>query len=129
MHLASILILLPLTAMNIPRALSSPLSLDNLPSLSDMQSLYHRSPSTPGGQQPRALVYAGPATTPDLAQSVGHLLRTSPANFSVSYVGGNMSDPAWEDGEDEEEIVMIKHLNETVLEEVDLFAVGGGDGA
>ena len=71
--------------------------------------------------QPRALVYAGPATDAENAMSVAHLLRTSPSKFTVTYVGGNVSD--FEDG-----AVMVPKITKKVLEEVDLFAVPGGPG-
>lgn len=37
--------------------------------------------------QPKALVYRGPATCDGCPEAVAHLLRTSPSNFSVDYVG------------------------------------------
>ncbi len=38
-------------------------------------------------ERPRALVYRGPAACSGCPESVGHLLKTSPYNFQVTYVG------------------------------------------
>jgi hypothetical protein len=88
------------------------LSLSTLSDLAHIPTHRHQNRDT----QPRALIYAGPATSADLAESVGHLLKTSPSNFTVTYVGGNASDF------DDDNVYMVPRITEEVLGEVDLFA-------
>jgi hypothetical protein len=129
------LVLLTMT-IHLPFSVPSPIqsTLDTLEttaadvrqSLSDLQrrtgpSLARASKNNP----PLALIYAGNATTPDLAQSLGALLQGSPSNFSLRYIGGNASDEDWIG-----EVDMLPNLSslENALGEVDVFAVPGGPG-
>ncbi|KAJ4286502.1 hypothetical protein N0V90_013202 [Kalmusia sp. IMI 367209] len=64
----------------------------------------------PDVQQPRALVYRGPATCDGCPEAVAQLLQSSSLNFSVAYAGPN------------EEV----DVNKQSLEGAQVFAFGGG---
>lgn len=62
---------------------------------------------------PRALVYRGPATTKECANSVAQLLRDSPSKFEVTFVGPNEH---------------IKKPDLSTLRGYDMYAQPGGGG-
>ena len=61
--------------------------------------------------QLKALVYRGPAACDGCPESVAHLLKTSPSNFSVTYVGPKDT-----------------NITAEVLKNADVFAQPGGGG-
>ena len=63
-------------------------------------------------QQPRALVYRGPAACQGCPEAVKRLLETSPSKFQVSYAGPNEN----------------VQMSAEALNKVDVYAQPGGGG-
>lgn len=70
------------------------------------------SPLSERSTQPKALVYRSKLLCDGCPEAVAHLLKTSPSNFTVEYVGPKEK----------------TKLSQKALQDADVLAVGGGPG-